>query len=30
MAALLVFMLTSLVIDFEKKRIFEGSALFWL
>ena len=30
MAVLLVFMLTSLEIFFERKRLFEGSTLFWL
>ena len=30
MAALLVFMLTSLEIIFERKKLFEGRALFWL
>ena len=30
MAALLVFMLTSLKIVFERKKLFEGRALFWL
>ena len=29
-AALLVFMLTSLEIVFERKKLFEGRALFWL
>ena len=30
MAALLVFMLTSLEIVVERKKLFEGRALFWL